>query len=137
MEIKTSPAVDGIRSNVTKHSKEMAKQTGTGNKRQAKRSGKLAALNHAKKSRGKLVLVRINAKKDKSSHGNAGTLAINTRGNDKDTKVAQFQTAKEKIMEKGVNFVGAITMQQISVKIEFTAKQAKTSYQSRRNSLRY
>eukprot|EP00957_Ditylum_brightwellii_P200336 15273564-Ditylum_brightwellii.AAC.1 len=92
MEIKTSPAVDGVCSNATKHSKEMAKQT---------------ALNHAKKSRGKLVLAHVNAKKkDKSSYGNAGKIAIDTGGNDNDTKMAQFQTDKGKMIERGVSFVG-------------------------------
>eukprot|EP00957_Ditylum_brightwellii_P003118 237494-Ditylum_brightwellii.AAC.2 len=78
MEIETSSAVNGAHSNATKHSKEMAKQTGIGNKRQAKSNGKLAALNHSKKSHGKLALACINAKKDKSNHGKAGTLTINT-----------------------------------------------------------
>eukprot|EP00957_Ditylum_brightwellii_P185686 14137908-Ditylum_brightwellii.AAC.1 len=80
------------------------------------------------KSTWKLALARVYAKKDKSSHGNTGMLAINTKGDDKDTKVAQFQTDKDKTMERGVNFVGAITKQQISVKIEFTVKQAKATY---------
>eukprot|EP00957_Ditylum_brightwellii_P185184 14102311-Ditylum_brightwellii.AAC.2 len=127
MEIETSPTVNGVCSDAIKHSEETTKQTGTGNKRQARSTGKLAALNHAKKSHGKLALAHVNAKEINPAMATQECLQLIPEAMAKTPKWLNFKQ-KKKNDGRGVNFVGAITVLQISVKIEFTAKQAKVSY---------